>query len=258
VLARTGGEPVERLEPLPAEEEAALDARIDRLERRREQLGAVNPLAREEYEEAQERHRETAEQIADLEASVRELRRLIRDLTGTITEQFDRTYTDVERHFSDTIGTLFPGGRGRLRLVEPEAVAVEDDSAAPPDPAEPGVELEISPAGKQISRLQMLSGGEKALGAIAFLFAIMLARPCPFYVLDEVDAALDDINVDRFLQLVERYRDRAQFIVITHQKRTMEAADVLYGVTMAQDGISKVVSRRLPAARREAPDLVTT
>jgi chromosome segregation protein len=259
VLARTGGEPVERLEPLPATEEAALEARIDRLERRREQLGAVNPLAREEYDEARLRHEETAEQIGDLEASMRELRRLIRDLTATITERFDATYQDVERHFGDTIGTLFPGGRGRLRLVEGEATAgTDEEGEAPPEPAEPGVELEISPAGKQISRLQMLSGGEKALGAIAFLFAIMLARPCPFYVLDEVDAALDDINVDRFLQLVERYRDRAQFIVITHQKRTMEAADVLYGVTMANDGISKVVSRRLPPARREAPDLVTT
>ena len=117
-------------------------------------------------------------------------------------------------------------------------------------PVEPGVELEISPAGKRIAKLGILSGGEKALAAIAFLFAIMLARPCPFYVLDEVDAALDDSNVERFLTLVERYRDQAQFIVITHQKRTMGAADVLYGVTMAGDGVSKVVARRLPRDRR--------
>ena len=110
----------------------------------------------------------------------------------------------------------------------------------------------MTPAGKQITRLAMLSGGEKALAAIAFLFAIMLARPCPFYVLDEVDAALDDANVERFLTLVDRYREQAQFIVITHQKRTMEMADALYGVTMAGDGISKVVSRRLPRDRREA------
>ncbi len=263
VLARRSVEAVERIEPLPTEDEVALDARIERLERRLEQLGAVNPLARQEYEEARQRHEETAEQIADLEASIRELRRLVRDLTATITERFDATFHEVERHFTDTITTLFPGGRGRLRLVDadvPDADAADVDAAAdaPPEPAEPGVELEISPAGKQISRLQMLSGGEKALGAIAFLFAIMLARPCPFYVLDEVDAALDDINVDRFLQLVDRYRGHAQFIVITHQKRTMEAADVLYGVTMAGDGISKVVSRRLPAAHREPADLVAT
>ena len=111
---------------------------------------------------------------------------------------------------------------------------------------EPGVEVELRPAGKQVTRLSLLSGGEKALGAIAFLFALLLARPCPFYVLDEVDAALDDTNIGRFLELLRRYADRAQFIVITHQKRTMEMADVLYGVTMAGDGVSKVVSRRLP------------
>jgi chromosome segregation protein len=141
--------------------------------------------------------------------------------------------------------------------VEPELrLAGDGEESEAPEIAvassEPGVELEVTPAGKQITRLAMLSGGEKALAAIAFLFAIMLARPCPFYVLDEVDAALDDANVERFLTLVDRYRDQAQFIVITHQKRTMEMADVLYGVTMAGDGISKVVSRRLPRERREA------
>ncbi len=260
VALRAGAEVVDRLEPLAGDEEAALAYRIDRLERRREQLGAVNPLAKDAYDEARERHAETAEQIADLESSIRELRRLIRDLTATITERFDATFVEVERNFAQVIDTLFPGGRGRLRLVEPPAaVLVDDDGVADePTPAigpgEPGVELEVSPAGKQITRLAMLSGGEKALAAIAFLFAIMLARPCPFYVLDEVDAALDDTNVERFLSLVDRYREHAQFIVITHQKRTMEAADVLYGVTMANDGISKVVSRRLPRDRREAFD----
>jgi chromosome segregation protein len=261
VAERAGVEPVERLEPLGADEEAALATRIDRLERRREQLGAVNPLAQQEYEEAKARHDETGEQIGDLEGSLRELRRLIRDLTATITERFDATYGEVEKNFSEVIGTLFPGGRGRLRLVHPEIAAPaegegESDDEAPAEVAvassEPGVEIEVTPAGKQIARLAMLSGGEKALAAIAFLFAIMLARPCPFYVLDEVDAALDDANVERFLTLVDRYRDQAQFIVITHQKRTMEMADVLYGVTMANDGISKVVSRRLPRDRREA------
>ena len=133
--------------------------------------------------------------------------------------------------------TLFPGGDGRLRLTEPED-----------DEDEPGIEVELRPAGKKVTRLSLLSGGEKALGAISFLFALFLARPCPFYLLDEVEAALDDTNIGRFVELLRRYADRAQFIVITHQKRTMEAADVLYGVTMASDGVSQIVSRRPAAA----------
>ena len=113
-----------------------------------------------------------------------------------------------------------------------------------------GVEIEITPAGKSTKRLTLLSGGEKSLTALAFLFAVFLARPCPFYILDEVEAALDDLNIDRFLTLLHRFSDRAQFIVVTHQKRTMEAADTLYGVSMGDDGISRVISRRLPAEER--------
>ncbi|HKC77108.1 MAG TPA: AAA family ATPase, partial [Gaiellaceae bacterium] len=116
----------------------------------------------------------------------------------------------------------------------------------------PGVEVELRPAGKRVQRLSLLSGGEKALGAIAFLFALFLARPCPFYLLDEVEAALDDTNIGRFVELLRRYSDQAQFVVITHQKRTMEAADVLYGVTMGGDGVSQVVSRRLPREEAKA------
>jgi chromosome segregation protein len=111
---------------------------------------------------------------------------------------------------------------------------------------EPGVEVELRPRGKRVTRLSLLSGGEKALGAIAFLFALFLARPCPFYLLDEVEAALDDANIGRFVELLRRYSESAQFIVVTHQKKTMEAADVLYGVTMGGDGVSQIVSRRLP------------
>ena len=118
--------------------------------------------------------------------------------------------------------------------------------------AEPGVEVELRPAGKRITRLTLLSGGEKALGAISFLFALFLAKPCPFYLLDEVEAALDDTNIARFVELLRRYADQAQFVVITHQKRTMEAADVLYGVTMGNDGVSQIVSRRLPRETRAA------
>ncbi|HZC29596.1 MAG TPA: AAA family ATPase, partial [Gaiellaceae bacterium] len=130
----------------------------------------------------------------------------------------------------------------RLRLTEPGEA--EDEL--------PGIEVELRPAGKKVTRLSLLSGGEKALGAISFLFALFLARPCPFYLLDEVEAALDDTNIGRFVELLRRYADRAQFIVITHQKRTMEAADVLYGVTMGADGISQIVSRRLPREQQVA------
>ena len=118
-----------------------------------------------------------------------------------------------------------------------------------------GVEIEITPAGKSTKRLSLLSGGEKSMTALAFLFAVFLARPCPFYILDEVEAALDDLNLDRFLALLRRYSDRAQFIVITHQKRTMEAADWLFGVSMGGDGVSKVISRRLPAEREQLPEV---
>jgi chromosome segregation protein len=137
--------------------------------------------------------------------------------------------------------TLFPGGEGRLRLTEPE----DEES-------QPGIEVELRPVGKRVTRLSLLSGGEKALGAISFLFALFLARPCPFYLLDEVEAALDDTNIGRFCALLRRFADRAQFIVVTHQKRTMEAADVLYGVTMGAEGVSQVVSRRLPREDAEA------
>ncbi len=149
-------------------------------------------------------------------------------------------------NFEEVASTLFPGGEGRLRLVEPG----EDDGEEP----RRAIEVELRPAGKRITRLTLLSGGEKALGAISFLFALFLAKPCPFYLLDEVEAALDDANIARFVELLRRYADRAQFVVITHQKRTMEAADVLYGVTMGGDGVSQIVSRRLPrddARRRD-------
>ena len=142
-------------------------------------------------------------------------------------------------HFEEVAATLFPGGEGRLTLSEPDEDGADDGS-------EPGVEIELRPAGKRVTKLSLLSGGEKALGAISFLFALFLARPHPFYLLDEVEAALDDANIGRFVELLRRYSERAQFIVITHQKKTMEAADVLYGVTMGADGVSQIVSRRLP------------
>jgi chromosome segregation protein len=222
-------------EPAPGDERDELAVRAERLEQRRIQLGQVNPLAKEEYEAEKERLAELEVQRQDLEQSLKELADLRDELAETVERRFADTFHAVAEHFEDVAATLFPGGEGRLRLVEPEE-----------EGGESGVEIELRPAGKKITRLGMLSGGEKALGAISFLFALFLAKPCPFYLLDEVEAALDDANIGRFVELLRRYADRAQFVVITHQKRTMEAADVLYGVTMGGDGISQVVSRRLP------------
>ncbi len=222
-------------DPAEGDERDELATRAERLEQRRIQLGQVNPLAKEEYEAEKERLAELETQREDLERSLKELADLRDELADTVERRFADTVAAVAEHFEEVAATLFPGGEGRLRLVEPEE-----------EGGETGVEVELRPAGKKITRLGMLSGGEKALGAISFLFALFLAKPCPFYLLDEVEAALDDANIGRFVELLRRYADRAQFVVITHQKRTMEAADVLYGVTMGGDGVSQVVSRRLP------------
>ncbi len=223
------------VEPAEGDDREELRARVERLEARRGTLGQVNPLAREEYEAEKERLTDLKTQREDLEQSLDELEKLRAELTATVERRFAETFDAVAGHFEDVASTLFPGGEGRLRLVEPEN---EGD--------ELGVEVELRPAGKRVTRLSLLSGGEKALGAISFLFALFLARPCAFYLLDEVEAALDDTNIARFVELLRRYSDRAQFVVVTHQKRTMEAADILYGVTMGPDGVSQVVSRRLP------------
>ena len=211
-----------------------LAEKLERLERRREQLGGVNPFAKEEYAAEKERLAELRTQREDLDRALDELRALRDELTETVERRFAETFDAVQRNFAEVASTLFPGGHGRLRLTEGE----ED--------VEAGIEVELSPAGKRVTRLSLLSGGEKALGAISFLFALFLARPCPFYLLDEVEAALDDTNIGRFCALLRQFADRAQFIVVTHQKRTMEAADALYGVTMGGDGVSQIVSRRLP------------
>jgi chromosome segregation protein len=264
---RLGLDPAVGEEPLGDEAAAALRDRIERLARRREQLGPVNPLAADEYKEALERVEELEAQRADLETALRELSVVIRDADRQITESFETTFAAAAQNFEDLIEDVFPGGRGRLRLVReekaPRAVldgeqagdaerdaereAAEAEALAegegPDDTL--GVEIEVTPAGKATKRLSLLSGGEKSMTAIAFLFAVFLARPCPFYILDEVEAALDDLNIDRFLALLRRHSTRAQFIVVTHQKRTMEAADWLYGVSMGSDGTSKVISRRL-------------
>ena len=222
-------------EPAEGDDRDELAEKLTRYENRRGQLGQVNPLAKEEYDAEKGRLEELSLQRSDLEKSLDELEKLRDDLTRTVETRFAETFEAVEKHFHDVAATLFPGGEGRLRLTEGE-----DEGE------EPGIEVELRPAGKRVTRLSLLSGGEKALGAIAFLFSLFLARPSPFYLLDEVEAALDDTNIGRFTDLLRTYAGRAQFIVITHQKRTMEAADVLYGVTMGNDGVSEIVSRRLP------------
>ena len=226
-------------EPAEGDDPEELTEKLARIERRREALGSVNPLAKEEYEREKERLTELREQRADLEQSLKELESLRDELAETVERRFEETFTAVRDHFQEVAATLFPGGEGRLRLTEPELEGEDEDTEA-------GIEIELRPAGKKVTRLSLLSGGEKALGAISFLFALFLARPHPFYLLDEVEAALDDANIGRFVALLRRYSEQAQFIVITHQKKTMEAADILYGVTMGADGVSQIVSRRLP------------
>jgi chromosome segregation ATPase len=246
------------------EERAEIDRRLERLDRRRAQIGPVNPLAEREYEEASEHVEQLQAQREDTERAMRELESLIREIDEEIERAFEETFEATATNFEEMVEHLFPGGRGRLRRVRVSLRAVReeeqqpagegDDDAAEPDPDEEereerdefGVEIEVNPAGKSTRKLSLMSGGEKSLVALAFVFAVFLARPCPFYILDEVEAALDDANIDRFLQLIRRFSDRAQFVIVTHQKRTMDAADVLYGVTMGGDGVTKVVSRKLP------------
>jgi len=286
---RLGREPPEQeapLQPLAPEEAEALRARVQRLERRREQLGPVNPLAQQEYAEALEHVEELESRRVDLETALRELGGVIKDADRQIRETFEQTFATAARNFEELAADLFPGGSGRLRLVREDPppqsgsrdqadagdVAAEGASEAQHDSEDAaeaeadgdereregeeesqlGVEIELTPAGKSTRRLSLMSGGEKSLVALAFMFAVFLARPCPFYILDEVEAALDDVNLDRFLELLRRHATRAQFIVITHQKRTMEAADWLYGVSMGANGVSKVISRRLPARSEDA------
>jgi len=196
-------------------------------------LGKVNPLALEEFAALQERHQFLATQLEDLRKTRRDLLTVVKEVDDRVQEVFASAYADVEREFSELFGRLFPGGSGRLVLTEPE------------DMLTTGIEIEASPPGKKVKRLSLLSGGERSLTAIAYLFSIFKARPSPFYVLDEVEAALDDSNLQRLLRAFEELRESSQLIVITHQRRTMEAADALYGVSMRGDGVSTVISQRV-------------
>jgi len=209
--------------------------------------GPVNPLAEQEYRETEERAGFLAEQRRDLEASLDELSGVIADLDRHIESTFAEMFSATQKNFADMVQLLFPGGRGLLRLEDQPVAEVSSEGDEQPtgEREGPGIVLEIKPPRKAPRSMSLLSGGEKALAALSFLFALFLARPCPFYVLDEVEAALDDMNLGRFLTLVKRYQDQTQFIIITHQRRTMEIADTIYGVAMDADGTSRVLSRRL-------------
>ncbi len=211
--------------------------RVAQLEAELAAIGPVNPLAMEELSELGERHRFLESQVEDVRKAQRELRQVIRTLDEEIMHVFDSAFADVNEHFSNLITSLFPGGTGRLSLTDPENLL------------DTGVEVEVRPAGRNVRRLSLLSGGERSLVAMAYLFAVFRSRPSPFYLMDEVEAALDDVNLMRFLALVNEFREDAQLIIVSHQKRTMEAADALYGVTMAPGGSSKVVSQKVPRDR---------
>ncbi|MEX2587753.1 MAG: chromosome segregation protein SMC [Actinomycetota bacterium] len=228
--AEENKDPLGRLPSLDAE---ALRSRRTRLERELERMGNVNPLAAAEAETLAEREEFLAAQIDDVRTSRKDLNQVVTSVDTKIGELFASAFEDVAAQYEELFHVLFPRGKGRLRLAEPDAIL---DS---------GVEVEASPSGKSLKRLSLLSGGERAMAGLALLFAVFKARPSPFYILDEVEAALDDSNLQRFLGLLHEFRGTSQLLVVTHQKRTMEVADVLYGVTIGPDGVSKVVSERL-------------
>jgi chromosome segregation protein len=221
-------------------DDARLVEREDVLVRRIGLLGRVNPLALEEFQALEERHRFLSDQLNDLRRSRRDLEEVIEAVDERIRVVFKEAFDDVAREFQLTFETMFPGGRGRLVLTG------EDDLLTA------GVEVEARPPGKKVQRLSLLSGGERSLTVLAFVFAIFRARPSPFYVLDEVDAALDDVNLQRLLKVIRSFRGHAQVIMVTHQKRSMEIADLLYGITMGPDAVTKVVSERLRDRRAAA------
>ena len=210
-----------------------LVAREDELVRKVGLLGRVNPLALEEFTALEERHAFLSDQLDDLRRSKRDLQEVVVAVDERIREVFRTAYEDVAREFELTFSTVFPGGHGRLVLTEPDDLLTT------------GIEVEARPPGKKVTRLSLLSGGERSLTVLAFVFAIFRARPSPFYVLDEVDAALDDVNLQRLLKVIRSFRGHAQIIMVTHQKRSMEVADMLYGVTMGPDAVTKVVAERL-------------
>jgi chromosome segregation protein len=226
-------DPAEAVASLSADDAPeALEKRADVVQRRLALLGRVNLLATEEFETLQERHDFLARELDDVKKARRDLLEVIRQVDDEVVRLFDQAFRDVAREFEHLFVQLFPGGEGRLVLTDPANLL------------ESGIELEARPGRKRVKRISLLSGGERSLTALAFLFAIFKARPSPFYLLDEVEAALDDTNLVRFIRLIQVFAKDSQVLVVTHQKRTMETADILYGVSMGKDGASAVISQR--------------
>ena len=235
--AKERGETVVAPQPIPYDRDTQ-ERRAKRAERDLTLLGKVNPLALEEFAALEERYKFLSTQLEDLKATRRDLLTVVKEVDDKILEVFTSAYEDVAREFQTVFATLFPGGEGRMVLTEPE------------DMLTTGVDVEARPPGKKIKRLSLLSGGEKSLVAVGMLVAIFRARPSPFYVMDEVEAALDDVNMRRLIGLLEELRATSQLIIITHQKPTMDIADALYGVSMRGDGITQVISQRLHGKER--------
>ena len=215
---------------------------MEKLERRKDMLGQVNLRAVEEHKALKERHDFLLEQVEDLKESKASLMKVIRAIDREIVRIFKDTFEVVNLHFQELFDRLFPQGRAELSLSDPT------------DLLNTGVEIEAQPRGKRLKKLSLLSGGETALTSLAFLFALFKTRPSPFYFLDEVEAALDDVNLHRFLNMLMEFKGESQLIIITHQKRTMERADVLYGVSMQASGVSRVISKKL----EETEELAST
>jgi chromosome segregation protein len=209
---------------------------VRELERELRLLGPINPLALEEFNELQTRHKFLEEQLEDVRTTRRDLARVIAAVDDEIQNVFSSAFADVSENFTLLFGLLFPGGVGKLQLTTPD------------DMLNTGIEIEAKPSGKNVKKLSLLSGGERSLTALAYLFAVFRSRPSPFYVMDEVEAALDDVNLHRFLGLIQEFRKDAQLIIVSHQKRTMEAGDCLLGVSMQPGGSSKVVTERITSA----------
>ncbi|MGW1026834.1 AAA family ATPase [Streptomyces sp. NPDC002577] len=212
---------------------AEQEKRLKSAERAYQQLGKVNPLALEEFAALEERHKFLSEQLEDLKKTRADLLQVVKEVDERVEQVFTEAYRDTAREFEGVFSRLFPGGEGRLILTDPENMLTT------------GVDVEARPPGKKVKRLSLLSGGERSLTAVALLVSIFKARPSPFYVMDEVEAALDDTNLQRLIRIMQELQESSQLIVITHQKRTMEVADALYGVSMQGDGVSKVISQRL-------------
>ncbi|MGB0728636.1 MAG: chromosome segregation protein SMC [Ilumatobacteraceae bacterium] len=229
-------EVAEAAEPPEVPEGATPAGRVRELERELRLLGPINPLALEEFNELSQRHEFLEGQLEDVRSTRRELNRVIAAVDVEIQNVFASAFADVSSNFAQLFGALFPGGNGALKLT------------APDDLLNTGIEVEAKPSGKNVKKLSLLSGGERSLTALAFLFAVFRSRPSPFYVMDEVEAALDDVNLHRFLNLIQEFRKEAQLLIVSHQKRTMEAGDALLGVSMQPGGSSKVVTERVSAA----------